>query len=164
MKVYFATDHGGFEIKNQLLAFVRDEMKLEVEDCGAFELDPADDYPVIIARAAEALVRDAKQGIESRAIIAGGSGQGEAMAANRFKGVRCGVYYGEAARKQTDMSGKALDILISPREHQNANCLSLGLRFITFEEARDAVKRWLVAPYPGEKRHARRIEQLDELA
>lgn len=163
MKVYFATDHGGFDIKNKLVEYVRDELGYEVEDCGAHTLDNNDDYPELIARAARKLVADAKTGIESRAVIAGGSGQGEAMAANRFKGVRCGVYYGEAARKQTDMSGKELDILTSPREHQNANCLSLGLRFLTYDEARDAVKRWLTVEYPGEDRHARRITQLDEL-
>src|SRR3989344_5770157 len=159
MKVYFASDHGGFEIKNKLVEFVRDELGHEVEDCGALPPDPADDYPEIIALAARKLSADEASGKKSRAIIAGASGQGEAMVANRFKHVRCGVYYGEAARRQTDMSGKQLDILSSPREHQNANCLSLGLRFLTLEEAKEAVQRWLSTPYPGEERHARRIKQ-----
>lgn len=163
MKVYFATDHGGYEIKNKLVEFVRG-LGYEVEDCGAHTYEPSDDYTEIIARAARKLAADEQAGIASKAIIAGASGQGEAMMANRFKHVRCGVYYGEAARKQTDMSGKQLDILSSPREHQNANCLSLGLRFVTLEEAKDVVKRWLSTDFPGEERHARRIKQLDEAA
>ena len=163
MKVYFATDHGGFEIKNELVEFVR-TLGYEVEDCGAHEYDPSDDYTEIIAQAARKLAADEEAGLENRAIIAGGSGQGEAMMANRFKHVRCGVYYGEASRKQTDMSGRDLDILSSPREHQDANCLSLGLRFLTLEEARAAVKKWLEISFSGEERHQRRIQQIDTIS
>ena len=164
MKVYFAADHGGFEIKNQLLAFVKDELGHETEDCGAFAYDPADDYPAIIATAARKLSLDSLAGRESRAIIAGASGQGEAMVANRFKGVRCAVYYGKALREQTDISGKKLDMLASSREHNNANALSLAARFLSVEEAKETVRKWLEAPFPGEERHARRIKQIDEVA
>ena len=164
MKVYFAADHGGFEIKNQLLAFLKDELGHETEDCGAFAYDPADDYPAIIATAARKLSLDSLAGRESRAIIAGASGQGEAMVANRFKGVRCAVYYGKALREQTDMSGKKLDILASSRDHNNANALSLGLRFLSLEEAKGAVHTWLTMPFSGDERHARRIKQIDEVA
>ena len=163
MRVYFAADHGGFEIKNQLLAFVRDELKHEVEDCGATTDDANDDYPAIIASAARKLSADSLAGRDNRAIIAGASGQGEAMVANRFKGVRCAVYYGKALREQTDMSGKKLDMLASSREHNNANALSLGLRFLSLDEAKEAVKNWLVLPHTGEERHARRIKQIDEV-
>ncbi len=162
MKVYFATDHGGFEIKNKLVEFVA-TLGYEVEDCGAFELNPDDDYPGIIARAAAKLSADELAGVQNRAIIAGGSGQGEAMMANRFKHVRCAVYYGEARQKQTDMSGEELDILSSTREHNNANALSLGLRFISLEEAKNAVKKWLEAGFSAQVRHSRRIQQLDEI-
>src|SRR3989338_4572005 len=137
MRVYFAADHGGFEIKNQLLAFVRDELKHEVEDCGATTYDANDDYPMIIASAALKLSADSLAGRDNRAIIAGASGQGEAMVANRFKGVRCAVYYG--------------------------NALRLGLRFLSLEEAKEAVKHWLALPHTGEERHARRIKQIDEV-
>lgn len=162
MKIYFASDHGGFEIKNTLVEFVR-TLGVEVEDCGAYENNPSDDYPEIIARAARKLSEDSLRGLDNRAIIAGGSGQGEAMAANRFKGVRCAVYYGEATRLQTDKSGKQLDMLTSTREHNNANALSLGLRFLTLEEAKTVVQQWLSTPFPGDERHARRIAQLDNL-
>ncbi|MEN9561394.1 MAG: hypothetical protein RIQ56_667, partial [Candidatus Parcubacteria bacterium] len=101
-KVYFAADHAGYDIKNQLFAYVRDELHWEVEDCGAFINDPADDYPAIIAAAAKKLSQDVLTGVESRAIVAGASGQGEAMVANRFKGVRCALYYGKAGQDQVD--------------------------------------------------------------
>jgi len=163
MKVYFASDHGGFETKQRLLDFVR-ELGYEVEDCGAFTLDVKDDYPAIIAVAARKLADDVARGLESRGIILGGSGQGEAMVANRFKSVRAAVYYGPAARAQTDSSGTVLDMLSSTRMHNNANMLSLAGRFLTDEEIKNTVKVWLPAPFSGEERHARRIKQIDDVA
>ena len=163
MKVYFASDHAGFETKNRLVDHVRDQLGCDVEDCGALVDDPDDDYPGIIAVAARKLSEDVALGKNSRAIVAGASGQGEAIVANRFKGVRCALYYGDPGSEQVDASGKRLDVLASTREHNNANALSLGLRFLTFDQAKDAVTRWLAAPFPGEARHARRVAQIDEL-
>jgi ribose 5-phosphate isomerase B len=163
MKVYFASDHAGFDTKNQLLAFVRDELKYEVEDCGAFVNDPQDDYPGIIATAARKLSEDVAAGRDSRAIVAGASGQGEAIVANRFRGVRCALYYGDPGNSQVDASGKRLDIISGSREHNNSNALSLGLRFLTFDRAKDVVTRWLSTPFSGGERHARRIAQIDTL-
>jgi ribose 5-phosphate isomerase B len=162
MKVYLASDHAGFETKNALIEYVR-TLGHDTYDCGAHTYDTADDYPAIIAEAARRLSHDAAQGIESRAIVAGGSGQGEAMVANRFPGVRCALYYGDPGGQQTDMSGKTLDILASVREHNDANALSLGLRFLSLDEAEQAVERFLAAPFPGEERHARRIAQIDHV-
>lgn len=164
MKVYFASDHAGFETKNRLVEYVRDQLKYDVEDCGAFVNDPQDDYPGIIAVAARKLSQDVSAGKDSRAIVAGGSGQGEAIVANRFKGVRCALYYGDPGHRQVDASGRRLDILTSTREHNNANALSLGLRFLTLDQAKDAVARWLAAPFPGEPRHARRITEIDQVS
>lgn len=163
MKVYFASDHAGFDTKNRLVAYVRDRLGHEVEDCGAYIDDPDDDYPAIIALAARKLAADVVAGRDSRAIVAGASGQGEAIVANRFKGVRCALYYGDPGHAQVDASGRRLDILASTREHNNANALSLGLRFLSLDQAKDAVTRWLAAPFPGEARHARRIAQIDQL-
>ena len=163
MKVYFASDHAGFDAKNKLVEYVRDRLKCEVEDCGALVNDPQDDYPAIIAVAARKLSQDVAAGKDSRAIVAGASGQGEAIVANRFEGVRCALYYGNPGNEQVDASGKHLDILVSTREHNNANALSLGLRFLTLEQAKAAVTRWLEAPFPGEARHARRIAQIDQV-
>jgi len=162
MRVYFAADHAGLELKNSLLAFVRDELKFEVEDCGAFTDDKGDDYPALIASAARKLSADVVAGKDSRAIIAGASGQGEAIVANRFKGVRCALYYGEPGSTQKDMSGKELGIVAGSREHNDANALSLAGRFVSLEDAKQAVKKWLETPFSGEERHARRIKQIDE--
>lgn len=163
MKIYLASDHAGFHTKNRLLAYVRDELRHEVVDCGAFVDDPQDDYPEIIADAARQLSEDVAAGQDSRAIVAGASGQGEAIVANRFRGVRCALYYGDPGNAQVDASGKQLDIIAGSREHNNANALSLGLRFLDFEKAKDVVTRWLATPFSGEVRHARRIAQIDDL-
>ncbi|MGH6955392.1 MAG: RpiB/LacA/LacB family sugar-phosphate isomerase [Caulobacteraceae bacterium] len=164
MKVYFASDHAGFETKNTLVEYVRDQLGCDVEDCGALANDPDDDYPEIIALAARKLSDDVAAGKDSRAIVAGGSGQGESIVANRFKGVRCALYYGDPGNRQVDASGKRLDILASTRAHNDANALSLGLRFLTLDQAKDAVARWLAAPFSGEARHARRIVQIDRVS
>lgn len=160
MKVYFAADHAAYELKNQLLAFVRDELHCEVEDCGATTYDANDDYPAIIAAAARKLSVDALKGIDSRAVVAGASGQGEAMVANRFPGVRCALYYGQSG-EQTDVSGKKLDMISSTREHNNANALSMGARFLTSDEAKGIVQKFLQTPFSGDARHVRRITQID---
>ena len=162
MKVYFAADHAAFDLKNQLMSFVHDELGMETEDCGAMSLDPNDDYPAIIASAASKLSVDALAGIDSRAIVAGGSGQGEAMVANRFPGVRCALYYGGAGA-QIDASGNTFDMIASTRAHNDANALSLGGRFLSVQEAKDAVGRFLSAPFSDEDRHVRRIKQIEQI-
>ncbi len=163
MKIYFAADHAGFELKNVLLAYARDELHCEVEDCGAFTLDEHDDYPALIAGAARELSEDALAGADSRAVIIGASGQGEAMVANRFKGVRCALYYGAVPHTQKDMSGKDLDMLASTRVHNDANALSLAARFIPIERAKEVLKGWLETPFLNEERHLRRIRAIDEV-
>ncbi len=146
MKIYIGTDHAGFELKEALKKFLG-ELGYEVEDKGAFSLDPADDYPDFIRPTAEAVANDPER---SRGIILGGSGQGEAMVANRFKGVRAAVYYGGQQ-----------EIVKLSREHNNANILALGARFISEYEAKEAVRIWLETPFSGEERHARRIKKID---
>lgn len=146
MNIYFATDHAGLELKNELLAYVRDELGHEVEDCGAFTLDPLDDYPPYIKKAVDAVL--AHPG--SRAIILGGSGQGEAMYANRTRGMRAAVYY-----------GGLLEIVRRSREHNDANVLSIGARFITPAEAKAAVKLWLETEASPEAKYQRRIDMMD---
>ena len=135
-----------------------------MEDCGALTLDPSDANPEIVARAAQKLATDAAAGIDSRMIVIGASGQGEAMAANRFKGVRCALYYGTASKNQTDIVGNELDIVASTREHNNANALSLGARFISADEARAVVKSWLKTCFSDDARHVRRTARLDEIS
>ncbi|OGG59224.1 hypothetical protein A3C86_00550 [Candidatus Kaiserbacteria bacterium RIFCSPHIGHO2_02_FULL_49_16] len=163
MRIYIASDHGGFELKSSLKAFLKEKPGFEIEDCGAHAFNADDDYPEIIARAARKLSADTLAGKDSRAIVVGASGQGEAIVANRFKAVRCATYYGSAG-EQKDMSGKTLDMIASTREHNNSNALSLGARFLTVEEAKRAVEKWLKTEFSGEERHARRIKQIDEVS
>ena len=156
-KVYFAADHAGFVLKNQLLEFVRDELEYEVQDFGAKSHMPSDDYPDIIFPAARAVASDKT----ARGIFLGASGQGEAIAANRVRKVRAVVFYGNVERSQKDAGGRELDLLSSSREHNNANVLCLGARFLDSDEAKDAVRIWLQANFSEEERHVRRIEKLD---
>ncbi len=157
MRIYLAADHGGFALKEKLKPFV-ESLGHEIEDCGAFTMDMNDDYPLFVQAAARKVAADSG----ARGIVVGGSGQGEAFAANRIKGVRAVVYYGESTRKQTDADGKEIDMITSTREHNNSNVLSLAGRFLSEDEAKAAVKRWLEMPYDKAERHERRHKMLEE--
>lgn len=164
MKVYLATDHIGLEQKNKVKEFVQ-ELGHEVEDCGAYAFNKDDDYPDLIAKAAEGVSKDLEN---SQGIIFGGSGQGEAMVANKFKGVRCALFYSKAVPLQTiDVTGKKsedpFEILKLTKEHNGANMLSIGVRFLSEEDILKAVKIWLETPPPNEERHKRRIEKIAQL-
>lgn len=154
MKIYVATDHGGFELKEKLKPFLV-SLGHEVEDCGAHAYDADDDYPDFIIPCAKKVAGDP----DSFGIILGGSGQGEAMAANRVPGARAAVFYGEPPCKQTDSGGKEIDMITSTRDHNNANILSLGARFLTEEEIRGKIVQFLAIGFGG-GRHARRVEKL----
>ncbi len=147
MKIYLASDHAGFELKEALKKYLT-ELGYGGEDKGAYSLNSEDDYPDFIRPVVEAVAADPEH---VRGIVLGGSGQGEAMIANRYKGVRAAVYY-----------GGQLEIVKLSREHNNANILSLGARFISEYEAKEAVKLWLETPFLGEVRHMRRIEKIDQ--
>lgn len=127
-----------------------------VDDVGPHTLDPHDDYPLYARMLAERVAAQAG----SYGIVLGGSGQGEAMVANRIPGIRAVVYYGPAG-EQVDAAGAALDIIASTRFHNDANVLSLGARFLTNDEAWDAVSRWLATPFSGDERHRRRLSAID---
>jgi len=156
MKVFIGADHAGFVLKESLKTFLS-EHGYDVEDMGAHAMDTMDDYPDFVFPVAKKVSETS----ESRGIVIGGSGQGEAMAANRLKGIRAVVYYGSAPHTQTDASGKELDILTSTREHNNANILALGARFLSEKEAHESVKKWLNTGFSGDERHLRRINKID---
>jgi len=155
-KIYLASDHAGFELKEALVPFLH-EHGYEVQDLGPAVYEKNDDYPDTIGP----LVRAIENEKTACGIAIGASGQGEAMVANRTAGVRAAVYYGPASKSQTDASGKSLGILESPRAHEDANVLCLGARFLSQEDAKEAVIRWLETPFTGEERHVRRIAKLD---
>jgi len=144
MKIYFAADHAGFHLKEALIKDFT-SFNYEIIDCGAFQLMPLDDYPDFIIPATKKVVKD----IGSVGIIIGGSGQGEAMAANRIKGARAAVYY-----------GGPIEIVKLSKLHNNANILSLGARFISENDAVKVVKLWLLEKFEG-GRHSNRIAKLD---
>lgn len=146
MRIYLAADHAGFALKEKLKAHLK-ERGLVVEDQGAYTLELNDDYTDYVKIVAKQIQGEPG----SRGIILGGSGQGEAICANRFTGVRAAVYY-----------GGNLDIIELSREHNNANVLSLGARFITSGEAIEAVDLWLKTPFSGEERHLRRNAGVDD--
>lgn len=146
MKIYLATDHAGFSLKEEVLSFLK-EKEFDVVDCGATEYDETDDYTTWIPKAVEQVAADPEN---SRGIIFGGSGEGEAMVANRFKHVRATVYYG-SERKIIELS----------REHNDANVLSIGARFISADEAKEVVAEWLALSFTNEERHSRRNDAID---
>lgn len=143
MKIHIGTDHAGFELKNKLVTYIT-KLGHEVIDHGAFSYDPIDDYPDFITPVAHAVSMDT----QSFGIILGGSGQGEAMNANRFAEVRAIEYY-----------GGEIEIVKLGREHNNANILSLGARFVTDDEAYEAVKIFLETEFSNDERHARRLNK-----
>lgn len=162
MKIALATDHAGFEQLRQLKEYLTAQGH-ECRDFGPQTMDPTDDYPDFILPAAKAVA----SGECEAGIIMGGSGQGEAMAANRIKGVRCTLFYAPAAAKVAiDAEGHTSDdpyeILRLSRRHNHANVLSLSGRFLSFDEMKQAVQIWLSTPYDEAERHTRRVQKLDE--
>ncbi|MBI2475921.1 MAG: RpiB/LacA/LacB family sugar-phosphate isomerase [Candidatus Taylorbacteria bacterium] len=158
MRIYFAGDHAGFELKEKLMEFVR-SLGHEVFDLGPKTYDEADDYPDFCAEAAKAVAADH----DARGIIIGGSGQGEAMVANRFRGVRAAVYYGSPRSDLGSGKRSDLDIIKLSREHNDSNVLAIGARFASEAEAKRALTLWLDTSFSGEARHARRLQKIDEL-
>ncbi len=148
MKILLASDHAGFELKNKIVQFLRDE-NFDIEDMGAHTFVQDDNYPEIMVPVAMRILIDPEN---TKAIIFGKSGQGEAMIVNRFPGIRAVVYY-----------AKNTDIIRLSREHNDSNILSIGAGFVIEEDAKDAVKLWIATPFSGDKRHVRRIEQMDNI-
>ncbi|MES2436665.1 MAG: RpiB/LacA/LacB family sugar-phosphate isomerase [Patescibacteria group bacterium] len=146
MKIYIASDHAGFELKTHIVQYL-EENGIEVVDKGPYSFNPDDDYPDWISLAAEAVSKDSQH---AKAIVIGLSGQGEALVANKFKGVRSGVYYGGHE-----------EIVKLLREHNNANVLSLGAKFISKHEAERAVDIFIENQFTGEERHVRRLQKLE---
>lgn len=151
MTIYLATDHAGFELKEAMKAHLEERGEHEVYDCGALTLEANDDYPEYMARAAEKVQYDAEHD-PSLAIIFGGSGVGEAIVANRFAHVRAVVY-----------AGGPLDVIKVSREHNDTNVLSIGARFVTENEAKQAIDLFLTTQFSHAERHADRIIQIEEV-
>jgi ribose 5-phosphate isomerase B len=144
MKVILGTDHRGFDLKEEIKRWLSHEDH-EVEDKGAYIKNPRDDYPDFIVQVARLIsLRPDYKGI-----ILGHTGQGEAMLANKFLGVRSVVYY-----------GGPLEVVRLSRSHNDANILSIGASFVDDGQARAAIELWLDTPFSGEARHNRRLNKV----
>lgn len=149
MKLFLASDHAGFELKRYLAEHLS-VAGHEVRDMGAKSFNPEDDYPDFISLVAREISQNPSA---AKGIVIGGSGQGEAICANKFYGIRAAVYY-----------GGNMDIVKLSREHNDANILSLGARFLSPAEALNAVNIWLATPFSGDERHRRRNQKLYTIA
>ncbi len=141
MKIAIGSDHAGFQYKESIRDLL-EELGHSVTDFGTHSEDPVD-YPLFIRPVAEAVSR----GEFDRGIVLGGSGNGEAIVANRVKGVRCALCWNEESAKLG-------------RQHNNANMISIGQRMISAQSARDIVRIWLDTPFEG-GRHQHRIDLID---
>ena len=160
MKIYIGSDHAGFELKKELINYFT-ELGHVLEDKGPFEYDKEDDYPDFVRPVAEAVAKESG----SVGVILGGSGQGEAMCANRVAGARAALFYSEAVPTgAVDVKGvKSTDpyeIIKLARTHNDANILSLGARFLSIDQMKFAIELFLSTPFEGEERHLRRIKKL----
>lgn len=144
-KVHIAADHAGFELRETLIAHLK-EKGYEVVDHGAYEYDAADAYPPMCIACAEGVVAD---GGTSLGIVIGGSGNGEQMAANLVDGVRAALIWNEATAALS-------------REHNAANVAALGARQTPTEEAIRLVDIFLETPFSDDARHIERIEMMAE--
>lgn len=157
MNVYFAGDHAGFALKAALVEHVRG-LGHDAEDLGAAVLDSEDDYPDFVTLCATRVAHEPG----SFGILVGGSGQGEAMCANRIRGARAAVFYGLMPATETlDIEGAhsedGYDLVRIARRHNDANLLAIGARFVSGKQAAEAVRIFLETPFSGSPRHARRL-------
>jgi ribose 5-phosphate isomerase B len=143
MKIGIGSDHAGYTYKEAIKELLT-RSGHEVQDFGTDSTEPVD-YPLFCRPVAEAVAR----GDCDRGIVLGGSGNGEAMTANRVQGVRCALCWNQESARLS-------------RAHNDANALSLGQRMMSLREALEIVRTWLETPFEG-GRHVRRIELIDEV-
>jgi ribose 5-phosphate isomerase B len=146
MRIHIGTDHAGLEFSTQLQHHLASQGH-EVIDHGPIDYDPLDDYPAFCIRAAQAVVRDQVDGVETLGVVFGGSGNGEQIAANKVLGVRAALVWNIATAELA-------------RQHNDANVIAIGARQHTFDEAASFIDRFIATPFSSEERHARRIAQL----
>ena len=156
MKIYIGSDHAGFGLKEKLIPYLQ-ELGHEIVDKGAFEYNEDDDYPDFIIPVAREVDQRPN---EVRGIILGGSGQGEAMAANKFSSVRATVFYGQ---RHYVIQEEGESIIKISRGDNDSNVLSIGARFITEDEMVEAVKEWLETPFKNTDKYIRRNQKMESI-
>lgn len=145
---HVASDHAGFAHKEAITAWLR-EQGVTVTDHGAKAYDAEDDFPDFISKAAAAVSQAPE---DSCGIIFGGSGQGEAIVANRFSKVRATVFYGGNS-----------EIITLSRAHNDANVLSFGARFVSVEEVKECIIQWLHTPVLQDEKYRRRNQKIEKI-
>lgn len=146
--IYLATDHAGLEHKDAVREWLQAE-SVPVTDFGAFVLNPDDDFPTYISQAVRTVSLYPQH---TAAIVFGGSGQGEAILANRFPRVRAAVYYGGPD-----------EIVTLSRQHNDANVLAIGARFVDIDESKRLIWEWLHTPRLEENKYIRRNQQISHI-
>ena len=143
--VYLGADHGGYNLKEDLKIWLT-ENNIPLEDLGADSFNPEDDYPDFIIPVAKKVALNE----DNLGLVIGRSGNGEAIAANKVRGIRAAVCLNE------EMARKA-------KEHNNANVLSLGADYISVDEAKQILKVFIETPFSSDERHKRRIEKIGKI-
>jgi ribose 5-phosphate isomerase B len=144
MRLHIGSDHAGLELKSALIAHLVNNGH-DVTDHGPYQYDALDDYPVFCIPAAEAVAKDSS----SLAIVIGGSGNGEQMAANKVKGIRAAL----AWSTETAKLGK---------EHNNANVVAIGGRMHSIDECKAIIDTFIATPFSNDERHVRRIDLISK--
>ena len=145
-KIYLSGDHAGFKLKEKLKPWI-EKKGYRIMDFGPLKYNPKDDYPDFVIPMAKKLTKDKN----AAGIIVAGSGQGEAIAKNKVKGIRAGLYH-----------GGSLKIVNTGRAHDNTNILCFGSRFVTEAEAKKAINMFLKTKFDG-GRHTRRLKKVSKL-
>jgi ribose 5-phosphate isomerase B len=148
MKIFIASDHRGFNLKEKIKEWLK-EWGYQVEDMGAYKLELKDDYPDFISQAAKKISQNPQN---YKGIVLGATGQGEAILANKYHGVRAIVYYGGPEK-----------IIQLSRKHNNANVLCLGASFLNDKSAKKAIKLWLKTRFSQAERHKRRLKKIEKI-
>ena len=171
--IYLGSDHCGFKLKEKIKQWLK-EWGHAFEDMGALEYNQDDDYTDFVSKVAAKVSEDSEK---NKGIVLGMSGQGEAMLANKFKGVRAAVFYGPSNKNWVwsfllnfwsalvaflTYRNHYKKIIRLSREHNNANVLSLGAYFLHERAAKNALKLWLETNFSGEERHMRRINKIND--
>jgi ribose 5-phosphate isomerase B len=156
MKIFVGSDHAGFGFKEKLKVYL-EGLGHEVVDKGPFEYDENDDFPDYIIPVSQEVSNDPER---VRGIILGGSGQGEAMTANKFSHVRAAVYYGP---KESQTSEEHESIVAISRLHNDSNILSIGARFVNEDEMKEAVREWLETAFLNTDKYVRRNVKMEHI-
>lgn len=146
MRVHIATDHAGMELSQFLIKHLAAD-GYQMIDHGPLVYDPVDDYPAFCIHAAQAVMADRAEGLDSLGIVLGGSGNGEQIAANKVPGVRAALAW-------------SIETAQLAREHNDAQIVALGGRQHSPEEGLEIVRTFLSTPFSSQQRHARRIDQI----